>query len=441
MLLVATALAGCASWSTLGTPLSRIDAKQGYRLSAAVAPHAGDEVLVVASFSGGGMRAAALAHGVLTELARTAYGDPSGSRRLLDELDVISGVSGGAVTAAYFALHREHYFEEFEPRFLHRNVSREMWQALLNPGTLVRLMSRRFGRGDLYAEVLDRRLFQGATYGSLARVARAPFVILNATDLSVGARFEFTQDHFDAICVDLSQYPLARAVAASAAAPPAVSPLALRNFAGQCGYQLPPWASAAAIAGDDGDAARRTLLAAEQAAYQHSARYPYLHLVDGSIADDLGVRALTDLMLGPASAVSQPPRVAAPRKVVLIAVNATADTGPRIARRRAAPPELETARRAAQVSFGRYSMESTLLLRSMLDELARRRDSPAPQVYLVEVDPRRLADATQRDVVMSTPTTLALPRSVSSMLVTAGAQLLADSPEFQRLLRDLRPQP
>jgi NTE family protein len=440
---VALSLAGCASWSTLGTPLSRVDPQQGYRLRAAVTPHRGDELLVVASFSGGGMRAAALAHGVLAELARTAYGSAPATRVLLDELDVISGVSGGAVTAAYFALHREHYFEEFEPRFLQRNVAREMWQSLLNPATVVRLMSRRFGRGDLYAEVLDRRLFQGATYASLAQVPGAPFVILNATDLSVGARFEFTQDRFDAICVDLSRYPLARAVAASAASPPAVSPLALRNFAGQCGYQLPAWAIAAAREGDDADsdATRRRLLAREQMAYQQAARYPYLHLVDGSIADDLGVRALTDLMLGPTTGTSWRTPGMRPRKIVLIAVNATADTGPGIARRRAAPSELETARRAAQVSLDRYSMESTLLLRSMLEELARRRDATAPQLYLVEVDPRRLTDAAQRDAIMSTATTLALPRAVTARLVAAGAQLLAESPEFQRLLRDLRNAP
>jgi NTE family protein len=438
------ALAGCASWSTLGTPLARVDPQHGYRLQAAVAPHSGDDLLVVASFSGGGMRAAALAHGVLVELARTAYGDAPAPRRLVDELDVISGVSGGAVTAAYFALHREHYFEEFGPRFLHRNVAREMWQALLNPATLVRLMSRRFGRGDLYAEVLDRRLFQGATYASLAKVAGAPFVILNATDLSVGTRFEFTQDRFDAICGDLSRYPLARAVAASAAAPPAVSPLALRNFAGRCGYQVPAWAVAAATEGEDADsgAARRRQLAREQVAYQQAARYPYLHLVDGSIADDLGVRALTDLMLGTSPGATRQARGERPRKIVLIAVNATADAGPAMARRRAAPPELETARRAAQVSFDRYSRESTMLLRSMLVELARRRgDAPTQEVYLVEVDPRRLVDAAQRDVVMSAATTLALPRPVVSQLVAAGSQLLAQSPEFQRLLRDLRPAP
>jgi hypothetical protein len=93
------------------------------------------------------------------------------------------------------------------------------------------------------------------------------------------------------------------------------------------------------------------------------------------------------------------------------------------------------------VSFDRYSMESTMLLRSMLEELARRRDATTPEVYLVEVDPRRLADAAQRDAVMSAATTLALPRARVSQLVAAGSQLLTQSPEFQRLLRDLQAAP
>jgi NTE family protein len=53
------------------------------------------------SFSGGGTRAAALAYGVLQHLARTPI---AGGRSLLDEVDVISSVSGGSFTAAFFAL-------------------------------------------------------------------------------------------------------------------------------------------------------------------------------------------------------------------------------------------------------------------------------------------------------------------------------------------------
>lgn len=312
---------GCASWGVAGTALERADPALGYRLASAVRPHSGDDLLVAASFSGGGMRAAALAHGVLRELAATPLPD---GRNLLDELDVISGVSGGAVVAAAFALDRERYLRSFEAQFLHRNVSREMWWALLNPVTLVRLMSHRFARGDLYAEILDRRLFHGATFASLASAQRAPFVILNATDLGVGARFEFTQDLFDAICGDLSRYPLARAVAASTAAPPAFTPIALRNHAGRCGYQLPAWARPGAGPRTPDDL-RRELRTRELLAWQQSGRYPWLQLADGSIADDLGVRALTDAML---AFEAEPPTDT--RHIVLITVNAAADTGPRL---------------------------------------------------------------------------------------------------------------
>jgi NTE family protein len=176
-------------------------------------------------------------------------------------------------------------------------------------------------------------------------------------------------------------------------------------------------------------------------AYQQAARYPYLHLVDGSISDDLGLRALTDVMLGPESDRFWQRRSAQPRRIVLVAVNATADSGPALARRHAAPSELAAARRAAQVSFDRYSVESTLLLRSLLEALALRRDAASPEVYLVEVDPRRLADAAERDAVMSAATTLALDRPLTARIVAAGAQLLTESPEFRRLLRDLQAAP
>ena len=42
--------------------------------------------------------------------------------RLLDEVDTISGVSGGSFPAAYFGLYGDRIFEDFEERFLYRNV-------------------------------------------------------------------------------------------------------------------------------------------------------------------------------------------------------------------------------------------------------------------------------------------------------------------------------
>jgi hypothetical protein len=75
----------------------------------------------------------------------------------------------------------------------------------------------------------------------------------------------------------------------------------------------------------------------------------------------------------------------------------------------------------------------------MLEEIARRRSTvlPPPEIYLIEVDPRRIRNAAEREALMSIPTTLALPRPLTARIVAAGAKLLSESPAFQRLLDDL----
>jgi NTE family protein len=77
---------------------------------------------LLVSFSGGGTRASALAYGVLQELRDTQVGVGGERERLLDEIDVISSVSGGSFTSAYYGLYGDRIFEDFEERFLRRNV-------------------------------------------------------------------------------------------------------------------------------------------------------------------------------------------------------------------------------------------------------------------------------------------------------------------------------
>jgi NTE family protein len=64
--------------------------------------------LLILAFSGGGTRAAAFAYGVLEELAATPVVLGGRPRRLLDEVDLISAVSGGSFTAAYYGLYGFH---------------------------------------------------------------------------------------------------------------------------------------------------------------------------------------------------------------------------------------------------------------------------------------------------------------------------------------------
>src|SRR5205823_6547751 len=59
-----------------------------------------DSIFVILTFSGGGTRAAALAYGALQELAHTQIDTGARVRSVLDEVDVISTISGGSFAGA-----------------------------------------------------------------------------------------------------------------------------------------------------------------------------------------------------------------------------------------------------------------------------------------------------------------------------------------------------
>ncbi|MBI4831267.1 MAG: patatin-like phospholipase family protein [Candidatus Lindowbacteria bacterium] len=92
-----------------------------------------DDLLLVLAFSGGGTRAAALSYGVLEAVDKISIPESGGEvethggegrKTLLDQVDMISSVSGGSVTAAYYALYGEQIFDDFKAGFLYRNVNR-----------------------------------------------------------------------------------------------------------------------------------------------------------------------------------------------------------------------------------------------------------------------------------------------------------------------------
>jgi NTE family protein len=138
--------------------------------------HRGDQQdLVVLAFSGGGTRAAAFSYGVLETLRRIEVVTKSGRKtRLLDEVDVITGVSGGSFTALAYGLYGEKLFDEYEARFLKRNVRGELTARTLNPLNWGALSSTGWGRSELAASAVRRNSIQrGHVRGPLsARLGR-----------------------------------------------------------------------------------------------------------------------------------------------------------------------------------------------------------------------------------------------------------------------------
>ena len=151
-------------------------------------------------------------------------------------------MSGGTFTAGYYALRGDQIFHDFEGRFLRKNWESELKARIFKaPSNWIRLWSPYFGRAHLLAEILDESLFEGATYGDLLKRNERPWLAIHASDMATLSRFEFHQQQFDMICSDLSKLPIAWASASSAALPLVLSPISLKNYAGQCGYQAPGW--------------------------------------------------------------------------------------------------------------------------------------------------------------------------------------------------------
>lgn len=407
----------------------------------AAAPSADRSIVAAVTLSGGGTRAAAFGLGVLRELKATSFQWQGRDTTVLDEVSFISGVSGGSVLAAYYAAFGDETFTRFEPEFLQIDLQRRLLRDALTPGSLNRLSSPWFGRSHLLAESLDG-LYRGRTLGDLARRPGAPELLVTATDLRYGHAFEFAPDTLARLCTDWREVPLSFAVAASASVPLLLSPMTLHNHAGQCASPPSP------VVPEDADF-RTQLLAAASASYGNAVQRPNIHLVDGGIADNLGVRALLDRFVAGgsirASFASAPP--GSIRRLVLVVVNAERDPGDSIDRSDKVPTMGQV---ADALLFGTGARDTHITLAILREDVQRwtreiegdrgRPGSPfAPdaQMHVVTVGLHDVPDLPLRRGLVQLPTSFALPFDDIQALQEGGRQALRQSAEFESLRRSL----
>ena len=131
--LVLPVFSGCASYGVIdNTPTTGARTPDSYSIRDQNARRDSGDIALTIAFSGGGTRAAALAYGVLQELRDTSVTIDGQTRRLLDEVDTISSVSGGSFTSAYYGLFGDRIFYDYEDQFLKRNVQVQLLRRLLN---------------------------------------------------------------------------------------------------------------------------------------------------------------------------------------------------------------------------------------------------------------------------------------------------------------------
>ena len=233
-----------------------------------------DKNFVALAISGGGSRAAIFSAAAMFELQR--YG-------LLQHVDLVSCVSGGCLTAAYYALScdeagnpaacpqttngakryawsEEALYPLLERRLLWRWFGNWFW-----PNNILKFWFTHFDRTDILAETLSNNLYDHSILDNNQFRFRdlnpaRPNLAINATDATTGAQarfnFVFTPEKFREMGSDLDRYPIANAVTASASFPGAFHYVTLRDFRNQ----------------------------------------RYVHLLDGGAYDNLGLNAIRTAM-------------------------------------------------------------------------------------------------------------------------------------------------
>ena len=192
---------------TIPPPVERLDRKIGL------------------SLSGGGSRAVAFHLGTLRALQ---------DLQLLDEISIISGVSGGSVMTGLLG-YTDVSFTEIDQnslKFLRRGLFRPALMKLLHPGRLIRLlqslieadMPDNYSRTHVMADAVSDLV---GSQNCDAPTRQGKSIVFNACELRTGTAFRMTNEHFGSWrygYAPASGLRVADAVMASAAYPPFLPP-------------------------------------------------------------------------------------------------------------------------------------------------------------------------------------------------------------------------
>jgi NTE family protein len=468
---VAVSLAACATQDRT-TQLTKLDQTAGYRFSTleSIAPRALDDTFIVVTFSGGGTRAAALASGALQGLALASAPESGRTVNLADQIALISSVSGGSVTAGYYGLYGRKGLPQLTSGFLKRDVQGHLVGQLFLPWTWAKLATPSYARIDALRDYFDENVFAHATYQAMLDAAaapgtppgttapeRRPLIVLNASDMSNGAVFSFTQEQFDLICSDLTKLHVADAVAASAAFPVALTALTLKN-------QSPCPAQKAATEGPFaewemvGDHPRPTT--AENATLNQAdnpSRYrtgnlqlgylnelgqsPYIQLLDGGVSDNLGLALPISLLTGldADESILRQQNLNSVKRVVFVVVNARSEPDNSYGQSATPPGAIST----LLTTIGSpIDGTSFLMLDGLRTNLSKTLGHDVKS-YVVPVDFDFIRNqgeydrADCRKKFKNLATSWVLSSGEVDALLALGTAMVRESPKFEELVKDL----
>ena len=239
--------------------------------------------------------------------------------------------------------------------------------------------------------------------------------------------------------------------------------MTFNNYAGRCDYKYPAWIQNVVDHNSDKVPSMRLLQRYRDIQdFRDSKEHPYIHLVDGGLADNLGVRAILEALgefetnAAFREAFHLQTASGSLRRVVLIVVNARASPRTNWDKSESPPGIASQLMKSSDVPMSRYTAESIDLMKDLVYRWETQRDlqilqarlagesetqaearAPKIDVFAIDVGFEQLADEKERTYFLSLPTSFVLkPEEVDRLRAIAGT-LLRQSEEYQRLLKDI----
>lgn len=409
---------------------------------------ASDDDAIALALSGGGARAASFSLGVLEQLRDSKAAD---GKSLISKVSLVTAVSGGAITAAWYGQHGAEGLDEFRAALLDKDWQSQLNTSFISPQNWDRFLQGGLNGPDKLSRWLDKEVFGGAHMRDLRP---APKILINATDLYSGAPFAFADPWFEAICADLPSVQLSDAVAASMSVPIAFRPIVLKTYA-DCSAPLAAWVSKA-----ERDRAAPMLLretARSFRFYREPERMQYVHLTDGGVADNFGVSSLVTLRASTQTpyAPFSPTDAVKLRRFTFLIINAERDAEGAWAMKEAGPDGAQLIEQALGIAVNAPKRAAADALRDTLQTW--KADTIAWRCALTQDEAERLGagpdwdcrDLTVRLDMISfadltdsrfsdlgkAATAVSLPRDQIDNLIAGGRQAIAQNPEIALLLK------
>jgi NTE family protein len=299
-------------------------------------------------------------------------------------------------------------------------------------------------------------MFHGAQFKEL-KARGKPVIGVSATDLNYGVPFLFTQEFFDVLCSDLESFPIARAVAASNGFPGLFSPITLTNRAADCGGRQPGWLRRVPEADRRNPLSRLGVQAALLERYLDPSKTRYVHLVDGGVSDNLGLRVAGGMMQNLAESPNAISALgyARLRRILVLSIDGEGGQDPSLAQTKAVGGVLSSLLRASGGQIDRYNFETLRAVNEQLKEVAQAirtaRCQTGPIVdgvpcgdvkaELIHLSLAGMPPGPEKTKLLAIPTGLTVVRPDVDLLVEAGRSAIVTSEPLRLFLQDYAARP